>query len=89
MEKHSKERRNEYVKMGKKHYSDATECYTRAISQKVLSEAGNSALYLATKAALAMNLLAEAKSYCEKGLEHDPNNEELGKLLRQIDSRKL
>ncbi|KAF5741807.1 tetratricopeptide repeat-containing family protein [Tripterygium wilfordii] len=119
-----KEKGNEYVKMGKKHYSDAVDCYTRAIHQKVLSEAENSllyanrahvnlllgnyrraltdaeeaiklcstnvkALYRATKAALALDLLTEAKSYCEKGLERDPDNFELKKLLRQIDSRKL
>ncbi|KAF5741824.1 tetratricopeptide repeat-containing family protein [Tripterygium wilfordii] len=118
------EKGNEYVKMGKKHYSDAIYCYTIAINQKVLSEAENSllyanrahvnlllgnyrraltdadeaiklcptnvkALYRATKAVLALNLLTEAKSYCEKELEHDPNNFELKKLLKQIDLRKL
>lgn len=36
---------NEYVKMGKKHYSDALDCYTRAINQKVLSDSENSILF--------------------------------------------
>lgn len=33
------------MKMGKKHYSDAIECYTRAINQKVLSDSENSILF--------------------------------------------
>ncbi|XP_074348348.1 uncharacterized protein LOC141687090 [Apium graveolens] len=40
-----KEKGNEYVKMGKKHYSDAIDCYTRAINQKALSDTENSVLY--------------------------------------------
>lgn len=39
------EKGNEYVKMGKKHYSDAIDCYTRAINQKVLSDSENSVLF--------------------------------------------
>lgn len=31
--------------MGKKHYSDAIDCYTRAINQKALSDSENSAIY--------------------------------------------
>lgn len=31
--------------MGKKHYSDAIDCYTRAINQKVLSDSENSILF--------------------------------------------
>lgn len=31
--------------MGKKHYSDAIDCYTRAINQKVLSDSENSIIY--------------------------------------------
>nr|XP_048336321.1 tetratricopeptide repeat protein 4 homolog isoform X2 [Ziziphus jujuba var. spinosa] len=119
-----KEKGNQYVKMGKKHYNDAIDCYTRAIDQKALSESDNSvifsnrahvnlllgnyrraltdaqeairlcptnvkALYRAAKASLALNLLSEAKSHCENGLAHDPNNEELKKLLRQIDLQKF
>lgn len=34
-------------------------------------------------------MLAEAKSFYENGLEHDPNNEELKKLAKQIDLRRL
>lgn len=39
------EKGNEYVKMGKKHYTDAIDCYTRAINQKVLSDSENSVLF--------------------------------------------
>ena len=41
----SQEKGNEYVKMGKKHYSDAIDCYTRAINQNVLSDSENSILF--------------------------------------------
>ncbi|KAM7501524.1 hypothetical protein LguiB_000428 [Lonicera macranthoides] len=118
-----KEKGNEYVKMGKKHYSDAIDCYTRAINQKALSDSGTSiiyanrahvnillgnykralldaeeairlsptnikALYRAVKASLSLNLLAEAQSYCDKGLKQNPDNEELKRLARQITLRK-
>ncbi|KAK6937710.1 hypothetical protein RJ641_031218 [Dillenia turbinata] len=118
-----KEKGNQYVKMGKKHYSDAIDCYSRAINQKVLSNAENSiffanrahvnlllgnyrraltdaeeaiklsptnvkAFYRAARASLSLNLLAEAKSYCQSGLEVDQNNEELKKLVSQIDLKK-
>ncbi|KAK7345717.1 hypothetical protein VNO77_16327 [Canavalia gladiata] len=114
-----KEKGNQYVKMGKKHYSDAIDCYTRAINQKALSDSENSiifsnrahvnlllgnlrraltdaqeahnlcpsnikAIYRAAKASLSLNLLAEAQDYCQKGLQLDPNNEELKKLDHQI-----
>lgn len=39
------EKGNENVKMGKKHYSDAIDCYTRAINQKVLSDSETSVLF--------------------------------------------
>jgi hypothetical protein len=39
----SREKRN--VKMGKKHYFDATDCYTRAINQKVLTDCETSILF--------------------------------------------
>jgi tetratricopeptide (TPR) repeat protein len=39
------EKGNQYVKMGKKHYSDAVDCYTRAIDQKVLSDSEHSILF--------------------------------------------
>ncbi|XP_047971802.1 tetratricopeptide repeat protein 4 homolog [Salvia hispanica] len=119
-----KEKGNEYVKKGKKHYSDAIDCYTRAINQKALSDPENSilysnrahvnlllgnyrrslqdaeeaiklcstnvkALYRAVKASLSLNLLDEARSYCEKGLQQSPDNEELKKLAKQIDAKKL
>ncbi|KAJ0110862.1 hypothetical protein Patl1_01666 [Pistacia atlantica] len=117
------EKGNEYVKQGKKHYSDAIDCYTRGINQNVLSSSENSILYAnrahvnlllgnyrralmdaeeaiklcpnnvkayyrAAKASLVLNLLNEAKSFCEKGLEQDPDNKELKKLAGEIDSRK-
>lgn len=119
-----KEKGNEYVKMGKKHYSDAIECYTRAINQEVLSDSDNSivysnrahvnlllgnyrraltdareaiklcptnvkAMYRAAKASLSLNLLVEAKSFCENGLEQNPDNEELKRLAKQINLVKM
>lgn len=36
---------------------------------------------------MSLDLLAEAKSYCQKGLEQSPDNEELKKLAGQIDLR--
>ncbi|XP_055813083.1 uncharacterized protein LOC129882697 [Solanum dulcamara] len=118
-----KEKGNKYVKMGKKHYSDAIYCYTRAINQNALSDAEQSilysnrahvnlllgnyrralqdaedatklnpsnvkALYRAAKASFSLNLLAEAKGLCEKGLQHSSSNEELKNLAKQIDIKK-
>ncbi|CAN4091544.1 unnamed protein product [Withania somnifera] len=118
-----KEKGNEYVKMGKKHYLDAIDCYTRAINQNALSDAEQSilysnrahvnlllgnyrralqdaedatklnpsnvkALYRAAKASFSLNLLAEAKGLCEKGLQHSSSNEELKRLAKQIDIQK-
>ncbi|KAL1367742.1 uncharacterized protein LOC107473917 isoform X2 [Arachis duranensis] len=40
-----KEKGNEYVKKGKKHYSEAIDCYTRAINQKALSDSESSVLF--------------------------------------------
>lgn len=40
-----KEQGNEFVKKGKKYYSDAIDCYTRAINQKALSDGDQSILY--------------------------------------------
>lgn len=39
------EKGNQYVKMGKNHYSDAIDCYTRAINQKILTDSENSIIY--------------------------------------------
>lgn len=39
------EKGNQYVKMGKKHYSDAIDCYTRAIDQKALTDSETSVLF--------------------------------------------
>ncbi|XP_078154902.1 tetratricopeptide repeat (TPR)-like superfamily protein [Carex rostrata] len=118
-----KEQGNQFVKKGKKHYSDAIDCYTKAINQKALGNSESSVLfanrahvnlllgnyrraltdaeeairlcssnakayYRAAKAALSLNLLAEATSFCEKGLEQSPSNEEIKKLLTQVNSVK-
>ncbi|CAH9129453.1 unnamed protein product [Cuscuta epithymum] len=40
-----KEKGNEYVKMGKKHYSDAIDCYTKAINQQALSDSEQSIIF--------------------------------------------
>lgn len=37
---------------------------------------------------MSLNLLDDAKSFCQSGIEKDPNNEELKKLARQIDVQK-
>ena len=39
------------------------------------------------KAALALDLLPDAASFCRRGLEQDPANEELKKLLEQVDAK--
>ncbi|KAK9146244.1 hypothetical protein Sjap_006147 [Stephania japonica] len=39
-----KEKGNQYVKMGKKHYSDAIDCYTRALNQKALNNSDHSTI---------------------------------------------
>ncbi|KAI9182242.1 hypothetical protein LWI28_023467 [Acer negundo] len=118
-----KEKGNEYVRQGKKHYSDAIDCYTRAINQNALSDSETSILYAnrshvnlllgnyrraltdaeeaiklcttnvkahyrAAKSSLLLNLLDEAKLFCDSGLEQDPDNKELKKLAREIDSQK-
>ncbi|KAB2620396.1 tetratricopeptide repeat protein 4-like protein [Pyrus ussuriensis x Pyrus communis] len=119
-----KEKGNECVKKGKKHFSEAIDCYTRAINQQALNDSDTSilfsnrahvnlllgnyrraltdaeeaiklcptnlkALYRAAKASFSLNLLPESTSHCENGLKHDPGNEELKKLLRQIESKKM
>ncbi|XP_020275741.1 tetratricopeptide repeat protein 4 homolog [Asparagus officinalis] len=53
-----------------------------------LSPSNVKAYYRAAKAAFALELLPEADSYCQRGLENFPSNEELKKLLIQIDERK-
>lgn len=114
-----KEKGNEYVKMGKKHYSDAIDCYTRAINQQALSDSETSimyanrahvnillgnfrrgltdaeqaiqlcpsyakAYYRAAKASLSLDFLTQAAAFCQAGLEHSIDNEDLKKLLQQI-----
>lgn len=46
------------------------------------------AVYRAAKASMSLELLDEAKSYCEKGIKNDPSNEDLKKLLKQVNSKK-
>ncbi|KAG8062609.1 hypothetical protein GUJ93_ZPchr0003g16756 [Zizania palustris] len=121
-----KEHGNKFVKMGRKHYADAVDCYTKAIAQmeplppgpvadasvlfanrahvnlllgnhrRALDDAGRAvrlspsnvkAYYRAAKAALALSLLFEAASFCRQGLEQDPANEELKKLIVQVDTQ--
>ncbi|CAH1447234.1 unnamed protein product [Lactuca virosa] len=117
-----KEEGNKYVKMGKKHYSEAINCYTRAINQKALSDMETSmifsnrahvnlqlgnygralsdseeaiklsptnvkAFYRAAKASLSLNKLVEARSFCVKGLDENPDNVDLKKLCEVIDSQ--
>lgn len=41
----SQEKGNEFVKMGKKYYKDAVDCYTRAIDQKSMDAMSTSVLY--------------------------------------------
>uniref|UniRef100_A0A0A9F7A1 Cns1/TTC4 wheel domain-containing protein n=1 Tax=Arundo donax TaxID=35708 RepID=A0A0A9F7A1_ARUDO len=52
-----------------------------------LSPSNVKAYYRAAKAALALDLLPDAASFCQRGLEQDPANEELKKLLSQVDSK--
>uniref|UniRef100_A0A0E0KJ23 Cns1/TTC4 wheel domain-containing protein n=1 Tax=Oryza punctata TaxID=4537 RepID=A0A0E0KJ23_ORYPU len=123
-----KEKGNRFVKMGRSHYADAVDCYTKAITQmeplppppvpspdasvlfanrahvnlllgnhrRALDDAARAvqlspsnvkAYYRAAKAAIALSLLSEAASFCRRGLEQDPANEELKKLLAQVDAQ--
>ena len=45
-------------------------------------------MYRAAKASLSLDLLSEAKSYCEKGIEKDPSNEDMKKLLKVVTLKK-
>ncbi|KAK3146071.1 hypothetical protein QOZ80_3BG0261260 [Eleusine coracana subsp. coracana] len=122
-----KEQGNQFVRMGRKHYADAVNCYTKAIAQMEpvsspdaaadasilfanrahvnlllgnhrralddaeqatrLSPSNVKAFYRAAKAALALDLLTDAASFCRRVLEQDPANEELKKLLSQVETR--
>ncbi|KAI5315655.1 hypothetical protein L3X38_044831 [Prunus dulcis] len=97
-----KDKGNEYVKMGKKHFADAIDWahvnlllgnYRRALTDAEdsikLCSTNVKALYRAAKAYFALNLLLESTLHCQNGLKHDPSNEELKKLLRQIESKKM
>ncbi|XP_020570762.1 tetratricopeptide repeat protein 4 homolog [Phalaenopsis equestris] len=118
-----KELGNKHVKMGKRYYSDAIDCYSRAILQNSLSDSDQSVLfsnrahvnlmlgnyrraiadaeeairlcstnvkayYRGAKAAFSLELLMEAESFCKRGLEQFPTNEEMKQLSKRIDSRK-
>jgi tetratricopeptide (TPR) repeat protein len=123
-----KEKGNRLVKMGRSHYADAVDCYTKAIAQmeplppppvpspdasvlfanrahvnlllgnhrRALDDAARAvqlspsnvkAYYRAAKAAIALGLLPEAAAFCRRGIEQDPANEELKKLLAQVDAQ--
>ncbi|XP_057847553.2 uncharacterized protein LOC131057398 [Cryptomeria japonica] len=117
-----KEKGNQFIKMGKKHYADAIDCYSRAINQKISNDIENSiffanrahanlllgnyrralmdaedaikinpknvkAYYRGAKAALALELLAEAGRFCRTGLEHCMSNDELKKLEEQVNAK--
>lgn len=69
--------------MGKKHYSDAIDCYTRAIDQKALSNSENSVLF-ANRA--HVNLLLgnyrRALTDAEEAIKLCPSNIKVVMLLR-------
>ncbi|KAL0884438.1 hypothetical protein Bca101_008419 [Brassica carinata] len=46
------------------------------------------AVYRAAKASLSLDLLDEAKTYCERGIKNDPSNEEMKKLLKVVTLKK-
>ncbi|CAN8295691.1 unnamed protein product [Cochlearia groenlandica] len=46
------------------------------------------AVYRAAKASMSLDLLNDAKSYCEKGIKNDPSNEDLKKLLKKVNLKK-
>ncbi|KAF7074695.1 hypothetical protein CFC21_079527 [Triticum aestivum] len=52
-----------------------------------LSPSNLKAHYRAAKAALALDQLPQAASFCRRGLEHDPANEELKKFLAQVEAQ--
>ncbi|CAN6286816.1 unnamed protein product [Urochloa humidicola] len=52
-----------------------------------LSPSSVKAYYRAVKAALALDLLPDAATFCRRGLEQDPANEEFKKLLSQVDAK--
>ncbi|KAF4378180.1 hypothetical protein F8388_009030 [Cannabis sativa] len=96
-----KEKGNEFVKMGKKHYSEAVDCYTRAINQKALGDSETS-IILSNRAHVnillgnyrraitdAEDAIKLSPTNVKNGLKHDPDNQELKKLLRQINSLKF
>lgn len=45
-------------------------------------------MYRAAKASLSLDLLNEAKAYCEKGIKNDPGNEDMKKLLKVVTLKK-
>lgn len=46
------------------------------------------AVYRAAKASLSLDLLSQAKTYCEKGMKNDPSNEDMKKLLKVVTLKK-
>ncbi|KAD2230158.1 hypothetical protein E3N88_41608 [Mikania micrantha] len=70
-----KEEGNKYVKMGKKHYSQAINCYTRAINQKALSDTETSILFSnRAHVNLLLGNYGRALSDSEEAIKLSPTN---------------
>ncbi|KAI3944504.1 hypothetical protein MKW92_046968 [Papaver armeniacum] len=70
-----KDKGNEYVKMGKKHYSDAIDCYTRAINQKALTESDTSIIFSnRSHVNLLLGNYRRALNDAEEGIKLSPSN---------------
>ncbi|KAI3865194.1 hypothetical protein MKW92_033361, partial [Papaver armeniacum] len=66
---------NEYVKMGKKHYSDSIDCYTRAINQKALTESDTSIIFSnRSHVNLLLGNYRCALNDAEEGIKLSPSN---------------
>eukprot|EP00250_Pteridium_aquilinum_P032871 c4855_g1_i1 orf=110-1183(+) len=70
-----KDKGNEYVKMGKKYYKDAVDCYTRAIEQKSMDAVSTSILY-ANRAQVHLLLGNNRRALidAQQALEHNKAN---------------
>ncbi|XP_026457902.1 tetratricopeptide repeat protein 4 homolog isoform X1 [Papaver somniferum] len=70
-----KDKGNEYVKMGKKHYSDAIDCYTRAINQKALTDSDTSIVFSnRSHVNLLLGNYRRALNDAEEGIKLSPSN---------------
>ncbi|GAB2299829.1 hypothetical protein Dimus_033881 [Dionaea muscipula] len=75
------EKGKEYLKMGKKHYWNAIDCYTRAIKQQVLKQLERSGLHIMHR---CQNL---GTQFSPEGLEISAKTEELKKLDQKVDAK--